>query len=216
MSLRWTLALASRLMKAIGSPVVTKSGGSLAPDDYFELFVLARALRLAGKKAVVANLDASGYYVVTASPSASWAGVSYLDLGTSIVRSGVEVRCVDGENAEIDLGVLVPSAVQAAIQNRGAVDSSDVRAAVECKDHGRRASRAVAHEVLGKTHRLRRRAGTAAHAQPGNAPDVALATRSGVTPSAAAVLRAEKIDCLDAGTRAVAAQTVDDWLRTRI
>jgi hypothetical protein len=217
MSLRWTQGLASGLMKAIGSPVVPKTGGSLAPDDFFELFMLARAMRLAGARATLRNLNSAGAYVVTASPSASWTGVSYLDMGTAVVRSGFEVGCADGETAEIDLGVLALAAVLAAVRNGGTVASVDVRAAVECKDHGRRASRTIAHEVLGKTHRLRRRTpGVVAPTLPGNAPDVALASRSGVTPSASAVLAAEKIDCLDASTPSTAAHSVDGWLRTRI
>lgn len=216
MSLRWTQKLGSYLMKSIGAPIVTKSGASLAADDYFELFVLARAMRLAGAKAIPRNTNAAGDYVVTASPSASWANVSYLDLGTSAVRTGVEVLCSDGQNAEIDLGVIDLNAARAAVKNDTPIASSHVRAAVECKDHGRKASRTVAHEVLGKSHRLRKRLPGAAAPSPGNAPDVALATRSGVTPSAEKVLAAEKIDVIDARTRAVAGSHIDAWLHTRV
>jgi hypothetical protein len=129
--------------------------GIEAADDYAELYILVRLLRMV-PSAQPRHTTKTGhvdFFRVAASPSREWNNVSFFEVTNSQnqrlgIRTGLRVLCVDDGDVELDLVI---------VQTNGLVPpvrSSDVSSAAESKAHAGHISATVANEVIGKAARV--------------------------------------------------------------
>jgi hypothetical protein len=121
-----------------------------ASDDFFELYVLSRIV--AGTNATMENTQRRKnrqHFVVAGSPSNNWHGASYFKVGSHGIRTGLQVKCADGHEAELDVVI-----VDLARVSGGLVGASAIDAAIECKAFEGKLQLAQAVEAIGKAVRV--------------------------------------------------------------